>query len=261
EAASLRNGYPSLAEWMAGDPDNETFIFRKFNRLAARNILHLQSELVTLEKKLDVLDAEGQRGDADARQSLRRWETFVEKAEDATSLEGRRMKILQNTKRCFFSSQIADLGHPRDSALRSLRSYMNNEDETQILLSGRAKSMLDDAADLAALRPPKDADLLSRFLQDHWPRWATSESQETSLQTVHFRERHVSRTVAVINIIVAAILLIGAILGLYTVSSPDARLGMISTFTVLFALSLGLLSNAKRAEIFAATAAYAAVLV
>lgn len=36
---------------------------------------------------------------------------------------------------------------------------------------------------------------------------------------------------------------------------------MIAAFTVLFAVSVGLLTNAKRVEIFAATAAYAAVLV
>jgi len=43
--------------------------------------------------------------------------------------------------------------------------------------------------------------------------------------------------------------------------SDSVRLGSIATFTALFSISLGILTNAKRAEIFAATAAYAAVLV
>lgn len=30
-------------------------------------------------------------------------------------------------------------------------------------------TMLDDAQDLVALRAPKDEDVLSRTLQDHWP--------------------------------------------------------------------------------------------
>lgn len=68
-------------------------------------------------------------------------------------------------------------------------------------------------------------------------------------------------TVAVISTIVAAILLIGAIISLYWVTKPGARLGMISGFTILFALSVILLTNAKRSEVFAASAAYAAVLV
>ena len=62
---------------------------------------------------------------------------------------------------------------------------------------------------------------------------------------------------------VASILIIGAVTGLYKLRTKDdpVRLGMIAVFTALFATSLGLLTNAKRVEIFAATAAYAAVLV
>lgn len=61
--------------------------------------------------------------------------------------------------------------------------------------------------------------------------------------------------------VVAAGLLIGAIVGLYIEPNPVARLTMISCFTALFALNVGLLTNAGRAEVFASTAAYAAVLV
>jgi hypothetical protein len=61
--------------------------------------------------------------------------------------------------------------------------------------------------------------------------------------------------------ILATILLIGAVVGLYLVKRPVTRLVMISVFTVVFAASIGLLTNARRPEIFAATAAYAAVLV
>lgn len=43
--------------------------------------------------------------------------------------------------------------------------------------------------------------------------------------------------------------------------NKHALLGMISGWTVLFAACVGLLTNAKRDQIFAATAAYAAVLV
>jgi len=45
------------------------------------------------------------------------------------------------------------------------------------------------------------------------------------------------------------------------VKNPHALLGMLSGWTVVFAACVGLLTNAKRDQIFAATAAYAAVLV
>lgn len=76
-----------------------------------------------------------------------------------------------------------------------------------------------------------------------------------------YKGHHVARVVALISVTLAAILLIGAILSLYIVTSPKAKLGLVSTYTLLFALSVALLTNARRAEVYAAAAAYAAVLV
>lgn len=72
---------------------------------------------------------------------------------------------------------------------------------------------------------------------------------------------HITRAVAAIDVAVAAILFLGAIFGLYFVRSDGVRLGMVAAFTLAFALSVAALTNAKRSEVFAATAGYAAVLV
>lgn len=56
-------------------------------------------------------------------------------------------------------------------------------------------------------------------------------------------------------------LLVGAILALNYVQSQDWRVALTRIFTTLFAGSVGLLTTARRVEVFAATAAYAAVLV
>jgi hypothetical protein len=60
---------------------------------------------------------------------------------------------------------------------------------------------------------------------------------------------------------VASALLVGSIVALYFVRSPGKQLGLLGGFTGAFALSVALFTNARRVEIFAATAAYAAVLV
>jgi hypothetical protein len=52
-----------------------------------------------------------------------------------------------------------------------------------------------------------------------------------------------------------------AVLAILNNSSWKIRLGMVALFTAFFAVLVGLLTNARRAEIFASTAAYAAVLV
>jgi hypothetical protein len=61
--------------------------------------------------------------------------------------------------------------------------------------------------------------------------------------------------------VLAAVLLIGAIVHLYFVTDPKVKLSLVATYTLLFASSIVLCTNARRAEIFAATATYAAVLV
>jgi hypothetical protein len=65
------------------------------------------------------------------------------------------------------------------------------------------------------------------------------------------------------SVIFSGILLLGAMACLSLISNRSwkLRLGMVALFTLLFAVVVGLLTNARRAEIFGSTAAYAAVLV
>ena len=64
-----------------------------------------------------------------------------------------------------------------------------------------------------------------------------------------------------LNVILAAVLLFGAILNLYYVTSDVKRLGIIAGYTIAFAMCVGLVTKARRSEVFAACAAYSAVLV
>jgi hypothetical protein len=77
----------------------------------------------------------------------------------------------------------------------------------------------------------------------------------------HIDESHVTWVAASVSTVVAAILLVVAVVVLRLLHSENAQLGVIAAFMVLFAVSVVVLTNARRAEIFAATAAYAAVLV
>lgn len=61
--------------------------------------------------------------------------------------------------------------------------------------------------------------------------------------------------------ILAAVLLFGAILNLYYVTDEQKRLGLIAGYTTAFAICVGLVTKAKSSEVFAACAAYSAVLV
>lgn len=122
------------------------------------------------------------------------------------------------------------------------------------------QNFLDEPTDLVALRPPLDLDPLSSLIRRYWP-LRSIRYPDASDETRHVLEAHVQRLVVAISTTFAAILLVGAITSLYMVRKPVAKLGLLAAFTFLFAASVGGLTSAKRQEVFAATAAYAAVLV
>lgn len=66
---------------------------------------------------------------------------------------------------------------------------------------------------------------------------------------------------AVINVILVAVLLFGAICNLYYVTDEEKRLGLIAGYTASFAICVGFMTNARKSEVFASCAAYAGVLV
>jgi hypothetical protein len=73
-------GYPSLAAFIASDRDKSTAIYRRFDRLSARNLLYLQSELQELEERQDAFDAEDLHGGLQEKKSARNWQVLKKKA-------------------------------------------------------------------------------------------------------------------------------------------------------------------------------------
>jgi len=74
-----QDGYPALADFIAQDPDHETFVFRRFKALSARNILNLQGELIKLEDDIAALEREAADSvDPELYLSMRSWAVFDE---------------------------------------------------------------------------------------------------------------------------------------------------------------------------------------
>jgi hypothetical protein len=95
ELGRVRDGYPALAKWIAQDPDDDPLVFRKFGRVGARSLLHLQCRLVALEHELDELDEEARCAEnVDTRRSLQRWETLTNNAKMENSVENKLVKKL-----------------------------------------------------------------------------------------------------------------------------------------------------------------------
>ncbi|KAF1924769.1 uncharacterized protein M421DRAFT_103513 [Didymella exigua CBS 183.55] len=294
ELGKERDEYPALARWIAQDPDDDPLVFRKFARLSARGLLHLQARLVDIEAQPDALDEEARNAQSmDVQEALQRWETLSEDARIDKTVEKELLRTIGESygflKEYPKSSALldsftidtgADLPETNfclcDRRLRSLISWNRvlevykdflkgaalgaTAEKPLDLISGRASEFLDSKLDLVTLQKPVETDHLSRLLRENWIFKKRNVSNSLD-QTALYRNSHIARTVATLDLILAAVLLIGAIVTLYIVSSPGAKLGLVSMFTLLFAASIALCTNAKRAEVFAATAAYAAVLV
>lgn len=85
------SGYPSLAAFIASDPDHSTAIYRRFDRLSARNLLYLQTELAVLEKKQDELDKQDfHSDDLDVKEKASDWELLIERAESGSDDEAQK---------------------------------------------------------------------------------------------------------------------------------------------------------------------------
>jgi uncharacterized protein YecA (UPF0149 family) len=76
-------GFPSLAAFIASDPDKTTLNFRRFDHLAACNLLHLQAELARLERQFDQYDQQDTKEDA-TLQYLRNWDEMKVAAQSDT---------------------------------------------------------------------------------------------------------------------------------------------------------------------------------
>ncbi|KAH8646767.1 hypothetical protein BX600DRAFT_518792 [Xylariales sp. PMI_506] len=274
-----KEGFAAAAAWMASDADNEALIYRKFDDLGSRNLLYLQCEVLLLQKRLAAIDKDFARFDADItlKDAARRWEKLVElgtgsnpnpKAKEYMGLVLElRVKIKEYHEGLILQSQIANLGRPSSRALEASRAWMHGgrelrEDGSKMLpvLGGLAKDYLDQGDDLVALKSHADVDFLSRTLRAYWP--SKNQITRDGVPMIHqFDEKSVSLAVTAISIVVAAVLLVGSITAFYFIETPSTKLILIYVFTAAFALSVGMMTNARRAEIFAATAAYVAVLV
>jgi hypothetical protein len=73
-----QGGYTAAASWLASDPDNEALVFRKFDKLAALNLLYLQSEILELEKRVnDTHKSTVESYDMGLKDAASTWETLL----------------------------------------------------------------------------------------------------------------------------------------------------------------------------------------
>jgi hypothetical protein len=151
-------------------------------------------------------------------------------------------------------SQILALGSPSSGTLTAFTNWF----WTRIPFRGSSYHLLDKKHDLMSLSQSVDSDRLSAFIQHYFGYYLKSQNLEMPQSWApmyYFPAKRVAWIVAILSILISALLLVGAILALYLIRSMRWWLAVIGIFTTVFAVSVGVLTNARRGEIFGTTAA------
>lgn len=91
DKATHNFGFAAVADFVASDADQQLFVFRKFNKLAARNLLDMQNELLYLEQRQEELDREVElSGDEILCKAMRNYDEFKENVDSHPGLQERR---------------------------------------------------------------------------------------------------------------------------------------------------------------------------
>jgi hypothetical protein len=87
--------YPSLAAFIATDKDQSASIYRAHQRISARNLLYLETELSELEIELEAFDQEDLNGSFEGKKYSRSWKRLRE-SPDARHVE--EVKLITRTR-------------------------------------------------------------------------------------------------------------------------------------------------------------------
>lgn len=173
-------GFASLANFIASDRDGTTLIFKRFNELAARNLLYLQSELAELHAQQQAFDREDVTADLNTKQCARNFKDFKEAAVnggDQRQKERRKLmlqirELLKEYREALmFESTLASMPLPSNTVLRTFRDQFHNRKNGKkapyATLGGSSEHLYDDKDDLVALRVEDNPDRLTKIVQEH----------------------------------------------------------------------------------------------
>ncbi|KAH7379487.1 hypothetical protein BKA66DRAFT_587563 [Pyrenochaeta sp. MPI-SDFR-AT-0127] len=255
--ADIVIGYPKLAAKFEILP--EAAIYRRFGALNAQNLLYYQAELTYLERKLrdqQKQDSNDQKGHGSSYAINWYWLKHS-KTDDKAVIQ-----------------QATILGYPEPGKwdLHYVQDYLQTDEMGPLALLGDDATIWGSKHDRTSNRPDLVV-LKPRAKKDAFSVWAAESTIFNLFKcgcsrfmkpsqihgTVGYEDSTVYRVTYWFTSILASLIPIASIVVLYRVQSMPARLGIIAAFNVLVSICLMGLANAKRAEVFAVTAAYVIV--
>lgn len=290
------NGYPRLAAFNASEQN--FMLYRGFSCVHARLLLKMQADIQMLESELDALDRDHVSFGDETR--LRSWDIDVaackaEKKEGERTrddiLENLRVKVCQYDELLVKARELVSFQRPTDRDYRSVRNWHEQaaplvSEEQEFLLwkediitlrHGREWASFDGLVeemlhkiDCALIRVSFSLSSRSFVADSVSQRLFCTDDQRrksSNKKIYYFSPSRVAKLVNLIITTVIFLLLAAPVLSMYrlstlkTTESMFAAIGVLMVFTLLFAAAMSMLTKARRHELFAASAAYCAVLV
>jgi hypothetical protein len=254
-------GYPQLAGYVSADIDGR--LYRRFGYLRNRLLLHKQDAVIELEAELAQLDATDFAGDdiASFRLLSRRYDEEDPDCPRRKLLDRLDVALREYDELLLREHEILTLKQPSKKEHRSYFNFIWNE-----------KPLYKD--EYAFIYREDDFVRLGRQ-DDSWlgytevffsvlPDWIL-KGRAIGKGTQFFSNARTVRLVKMIAVTCTSLLLVLPIVVLYLLTASGAsdgvKIGVTVVFVVLFALALAGLTHASRHDLFAASAAYCAVLV
>jgi hypothetical protein len=291
-------GYPRLAAFNASEQN--FMLYRGFSCIHARLLLNLQTNIQMLETELDGIDRFHDTLEQDKKIRLRSWDIDVGECEDEKKagartremvLEELRVKVCQYDELLIKARELVSFQRPTSRDYRSVRNWFHNvsplvDEEQEYILwkedivtlrHGREWANFDGIVEellhkvdcrLIRVSCWLSIFMLSLLTIYQWVFCTSDQKRKTSDEKVYyFSPSRVSRLVNLVLTGVIFLLLVAPVVSMYRLSTIKtneamfAAIGVLMIFTLLFAAAMSLLTKARRHELFAASAAYCAVLV
>lgn len=262
-------GYPQLAAFVNSD---DTFAnFRRFGRLSARILLHMQNELNDLEREFDALDK--QDGQDPIMQA--RLRGFGDEDFDGWDDKQQKLclkiqeKYLKYAEVLLTDANLRALGKPPPRNHMANFRWMHN---TKALKEDK-RDFLNHPDDFVSISRHSDRrfeDFIEAWLDKTGPNFfikrflkSGDKRNETAGKLVHhYSKTRLAFLAILLQVLVVAVLFLVPVFILFLV--PTSRAVMAATATVFvlsFTVAISFMTRAKVQEVFFGTAAYAAVII
>ncbi|KAH7012309.1 uncharacterized protein B0I36DRAFT_340907 [Microdochium trichocladiopsis] len=251
---------PGAAAQVAAHCDLQSIIVRRFDKLAIQNILELHAELAEIDKgHSDVQRAadETLRTDETLRSHHARHHASKNRAS-----ENYHSAITAYHEAIVRYSDVVNLSRPPAVYVRDLVEMLKKEgnDGAWAIWDGNSPMGGRPFSDLVAISTFSDP--LTRFISSTWLMFLFVDIIGSIKQGKALIDlTSIRRFVAILQALISIGFLVGAMWALYKLTDMVTRLALVTGFVAAFCGWFATTTGIQRRDIFAATAAYAAVLV